>query len=254
MDRMIYTAMNGAMRIAEHHAVLSNNMANASTPGFREQIALYRSVPVNDGVSLPTRVATVAATPGSKFQMGPIQMTDRSLDVAISGNDGWFVVQTPQGEAYTRAGGFYVGLNGLLQTERAEPVLSVQNVPIEVPEMAEITIASDGTITALGAGDPPNNLLNLGQLKLVNPPLATLVRGDDGLFRRESVNGQPLLPLPNDPGLRVMAGALEGSNANPVAAMVGVIENARLYEMEMQVIAASKKNADHANSILDITA
>lgn len=53
MDRIIYTAMNGAARIAEHQTVLGNNMANVNTPGFREQIALYRSVPMADGTSLP---------------------------------------------------------------------------------------------------------------------------------------------------------------------------------------------------------
>ena len=76
MDRIIYTAMNGAARITEHQAALSNNMANVNTAGFREQIALYRSVPVTDGVSLPTRVSTVASTPGNSFQMGTMQTTD----------------------------------------------------------------------------------------------------------------------------------------------------------------------------------
>ncbi|WZB77065.1 flagellar basal body protein [Achromobacter insuavis] len=67
--------MNGAARITEHQAALSNNMANVNTPGFREQIALYRSVPVNDGVSLPTRVSTVASTPRNNFEMGNMQTT-----------------------------------------------------------------------------------------------------------------------------------------------------------------------------------
>jgi flagellar basal-body rod protein FlgF len=249
---MIYTAMNGALRTAENQAVLSHNMANVNTPGFREQIAMYRSVPVTDSVSLPTRVATVATTPGSNFEVGAMQTTDRPLDVALAGNDGWFVVQTPQGEAFTRAGGFYVGLNGLLQTVRGEPVLSTQNVPIEVPEQAELTIASDGTITALGAGDAPNNLLNLGQLKLVNPPLATLLRGDDGLFRRAPINGQPAPPLPADPALRVTAGVLESSNTNAATTMVGIIQNARQYEMQMRVITDADKNAEHANTILSV--
>lgn len=248
MDRNIYIAMNGAMRIAEHQAVISNNMANVSTPGYREQVAMYRSVPVTDGVSLPTRVATVASTPGSNFKLGAIQPTNRPLDLAFASDDGWFVVQTPQGEAYTRAGGLYVGLNGLLQTVDGKPVLSTQNVPIEVPEQAELTIAADGTITALGAGDPPNNLLNLGQLKLVNPPAATLVRGDDGLFRRGP--DQPAAPLPADPALRVIAGMLESSNTNPAATMVGMIQNAHRFQMQMQVISHVDKNTERANTIL----
>lgn len=179
MDRIIYTAMNGAARIAEHQTVLGNNMANVNTPGFREQIALYRSVPMADGTSLPTRVSTVASTPGNNFEMGNMMTTGRELDVALAG-PGWFALQTPQGEAYTRAGALQVGVNGLLQTATGQPVLSDQNAVIEVPDQASLTIASDGTVTAIGAGDPPNNILNLGRLKMVNPPPQQLVHGDDG--------------------------------------------------------------------------
>ncbi|MBO9357342.1 flagellar hook-basal body complex protein [Bordetella petrii] len=251
MDRIIYTAMSGAARVAEHQAVLGNNMANVSTPGFREQLAMYRSVPVLDGTSLPTRVSTVTTTPGSNFEMGNMQATGRALDVALAG-PGWLAIQTPQGEAYTRAGDLQVGVNGLLQTAQGQPVLSDQNGLIDVPELATLTIASDGTITALGAGDPPNNILNLGRLKLVSPPDAALVRGDDGVFRLAQAGGQPAPRVPADPALRVMAGVLEGSNASPIKAMVGMIDSARRFEMQMQVISEADKNAERANGLLSM--
>ncbi|AOB27058.1 MULTISPECIES: flagellar basal body rod protein FlgF [Bordetella] len=250
MDRIIYTAMNGAARIAEHQTVLGNNMANVNTPGFREQIALYRSVPMADGTSLPTRVSTVASTPGNNFEMGNMMTTGRELDVALAG-PGWFALQTPQGEAYTRAGALQVGVNGLLQTATGQPVLSDQNAVIEVPDQASLTIASDGTVTAIGAGDPPNNILNLGRLKMVNPPPQQLVHGDDGVFRMpQQPNGQPAAPLPADPSQRLLSGVLEGSNASPMGAMVGMIQNARRFEMQMQVIREADKNAERANGIL----
>jgi flagellar basal-body rod protein FlgF len=249
MDRVIYTAMNGAARINEEQSVLTNNMANVNTPGFRAQIALYRSVPVNDGTSLPTRVSTVASTPRNDFQMGVMQTTGRNLDIAVSDN-GWIAVQTPQGEAYTRAGDMQVGVNGLLQTAQGMPVLSNQNAPIDVPPNATLTVTSDGTITAIGAGDPPNTVLNLGVVKLVSPPLASLVHGDDGVFRRVAANGQPAPPMPADPALRVTPGVLEGSNASASASMVGMIENSRRFEMQMQVIRDAQTNEDKANSIL----
>ncbi|HCW20231.1 MAG TPA: flagellar biosynthesis protein FlgF, partial [Achromobacter sp.] len=211
MDRIIYTAMNGAARITEHQAALANNMANVNTTGFREQIALYRSVPMTDGVSLPTRVSTVASTPGNSFQMGTMQTTGRDLDVALASESGWIAVQTPQGEAYTRGGSLQVGINGLLQTSLGQPVLSDQGGPIDVPDQATLTITSDGTITAIGAGDGPNNILNLGRIKLANPNNAQLVHGDDGVFRMAPVNGQPAPPVPADPSLRVLSGVLEGS-------------------------------------------
>lgn len=253
MDRIIYTAMNGAARITEHQAALSNNMANVNTPGFREQIALYRSVPVNDGVSLPTRVSTVASTPRNNFEMGNMQTTGRDLDVALVSSNGWIAVQTPQGEAYTRAGSLQVGVNGLLQTSLGQPVMSDQNGIIDVPDQAALTITSDGTITAIGAGDAPNNILNLGRIKLANPPEAQLVHGDDGVFRLAPVNGQPAPPVPADPSLRVLSGVLEGSNTNPMAAMVGMIENARRFEQQMQVVQQADRNAERANGILSVS-
>lgn len=253
MDRIIYTAMNGAARITEHQAALSNNMANVNTPGFREQIALYRSVPVNDGVSLPTRVSTVASTPRNNFEMGNMQTTGRDLDVALASSNGWIAVQTPQGEAYTRAGSLQVGVNGLLQTSLGQPVMSDQNGIIDVPDQAALTITSDGTITAIGAGDAPDNILNLGRIKLVNPPEAQLVHGDDGVFRLAPVNGQPAPPVPADPSLRVLSGVLEGSNTNPMAAMVGMIENARRFEQQMQVVQQADRNAERANGILSVS-
>lgn len=253
MDRIIYTAMNGAARITEHQAALSNNMANVNTPGFREQIALCRSVPVNDGVSLPTRVSTVASTPRNNFEMGNMQTTGRDLDVALASSNGWIAVQTPQGEAYTRAGSLQVGVNGLLQTSLGQPVMSDQNGIIDVPDQAALTITSDGTITAIGAGDAPNNILNLGRIKLVNPPEAQLVHGDDGVFRLAPVNGQPAPPVPADPSLRVLSGVLEGSNTNPMAAMVGMIENARRFEQQMQVVQQADRNAERANGILSVS-
>jgi flagellar basal-body rod protein FlgF len=209
---------------------------------------------VTDGVSLPTRVSTVASTPGNSFQMGTMQTTGRDLDVALSSERGWLAVQTPQGEAYTRAGSLQVGVNGLLQTSLGQPVLSDQGGPIDVPDQAALTITSDGTITAIGAGDAPNNILNLGRLKLVDPPKEQLVHGDDGVFRRAPVDGQPAPPVPADPSLRLLAGVLEGSNTNPMAAMVGMIANARRFEQQMQVIQQSDRNAERANGILSISA
>ena len=250
MDRIIYTAMNGAARITEHQAALSNNMANVNTTGFREQIAMYRSVPVTDGVSLPTRVSTVASTPRNNFEMGNMQTTGREMDVALASSNGWFAVQTPQGEAYTRGGSLQVGINGQLQTSLGQPIVSDQGGVIDVPDQAALTISPDGTITAIGAGDAPNNILNLGRIKMTSLPEAQLVHGDDGVFRLAPVNGQPAPPSQVDPSLRLLSGVLEGSNTNPMTAMVGMIENARRFEQQMQVLQQADRNAERANGIL----
>jgi len=255
MDRIVYTAMNGAVRTLEHQAALAHNMANVNTPGFREQLAIYRSVPITGDGSLPTRVTTVASTPGSNFAAGPLQTTGRELDVAVAGDDGWLAVRTPQGEAYTRAGNLHVGVDGRLQTAQGLPVLSTDGAPIEVPERAALTFAADGAITALGAGDRPNDVQMLGQLKLVDAGNTRLVRGDDGLFRTPpGPDGQAGAPLPASTGQRIVSGALEASNVSAAEAMVGLIDNARRFEMQMKVIQSADQNAQRANSILSANA
>src|SRR5690606_24660171 len=99
MDRLVYTAVNGANRVLDQQAVLTNNLANVGTAGFREQLINCRSVPVMAEQGLPPRVSTVATTPGSNRRPGIMTETGRALDVAITG-DGWFSVQTPNGEAF----------------------------------------------------------------------------------------------------------------------------------------------------------
>lgn len=244
MDRIIYTAAGGAARTLEQQAVISNNMANVSTTGFREQMAIYRSVPVVGQPGMPTRVSTVTSTPGSSFQQGTMAETGHSLDAAITG-DGWFSVQTAAGEAYTRAGEFAVNPQGLLVTQGGLPVLSAEGAPVEIPDRGTVTFSGDGQISALGAGDNPKDIQLLGQLKLVNPPAAQMERGDDGLFR--VAGGQAAQA---DPRVRMVSGFVEKSNVNAAEAMVGMIANARRFEMQMKVIQDASTNEERANSIL----
>ncbi len=228
----------------EQQAVISNNMANVGTTGFREQMAIYRSVPVVGQPGLPTRVSTVTATPTSNFGQGVMSETGHALDLAVTG-DGWFSVQTPQGEAYTRAGELAVNQDNLLVNQQGYPVLSNDGGPIEIPERGSVSFSGDGQISALGAGDNPGDIQQLGQLKLVNPPAASMQRGDDGLFRL--AGGEPAQA---DPQVRMISGFVEKSNVNPAEAMVGMIANARRFEMQMKIIQDASSNAERANSIL----
>src|SRR6185437_6673265 len=96
MDRLIYTTMSGAKHIMEQQATTSNNLANATTTGFRAQIDAFRSVPLTGGAGLATRSFVVDATVGNDFTPGVTQQTGRSLDVAVQGS-GWLAVQTDDG-------------------------------------------------------------------------------------------------------------------------------------------------------------
>ncbi len=244
MDRMIYTALSGAKQTLDQQAAVSNNLANTSTPGFRAQVNMFRAVPVV-GQASPTRAFTLASTPGADFKAGPLTYTERPLDVALQGN-GWLTVQAPDGtEAYTRAGSLQVSADGQLQTSTGLQVMG-DGGPIAVPPGALITIGSDGTITARGPGETSAGLAQVGKLRLVNPPPDSIARGDDGLFRLRP----GAQPLQVDANIRVISGAIEGSNVNPVEAMVDMIANARRFEMQMKMIQGADTNDQRANQLL----
>ena len=103
MDRLIYTAMTGAKHVFMQQAGTANNLANASTVGFKAQEHRFRAVPVL-GEGMPTRAFVVDASVSDVFEQGPLMFSGRNLDVAVNGK-GWIAVQLPDGsEAYTRAG------------------------------------------------------------------------------------------------------------------------------------------------------
>ena len=244
MDRMIYTALSGAKQILDQQAAVSNNLANASTTAFKAQVNMYRAVPVV-GQETQTRAFTLASTPGADMKAGPLNYTGRNLDVALQGN-GWLAVQMPDGsEAYTRAGSLQVSPDGQLQTSLGLPVLG-DGGPIGIPPGSTVSIGTDGSVTARGPGEAANGLAQVGKLRVVTPPPEGLARGDDGYFRlRPGVDA-----LQQDPNVRVIAGALEGSNVNPVEAMVDMIANARRFEMQMKMISSTDTNDQRANSLL----
>jgi len=244
MDRMIYVGMTGAKQAMEQQASVANNMANVSTPGFRAQINNYRAVPVV-GDETPTRAMVVATTPGADMRSGPMMATGRALDVAVRG-DGWLTVQMPDGsEAYTRVGNLQVGADGQLMTMDSRPIAGAAG-PLVVPPGSSLVVAGDGLVTALGAGDPAVGAAEVGRLKLVNPPAGDLVRGDDGLFRLQAGAAAPQA----DPTVRLLTGTLEGSNVNPVEAMVNMIANARRFEMQMKTLQTAESNDQQANKLL----
>ncbi|MDR3482743.1 MAG: flagellar basal-body rod protein FlgF [Burkholderiaceae bacterium] len=245
MDRLIYTAMTGAKHTLEQQATTSQNLANASTTGFRAQIDSFRAVPiVGDG--LPTRSFVVDATVGSNFTPGPMQQTGNSLDVAIQGN-GWLTLQTDDGsEAYTRNGALQVSVNGVLQTQSGVAVAGEAG-PITIPPNMSLTIGADGTISAIDKTTTPTSVTTLGKLKLVNPATQNLVRGDDGLFRTK--NGAP---VEADANVVVASGTLEGSNVNLVDSMVNMISLSRQFDLHMTMLKTAETMDNSAAQVMTL--
>jgi flagellar basal-body rod protein FlgF len=182
MDRLIYTAMSGAKQGLLLQAGVAQNLANATTVGYRAMENRFRAVPIL-GSGLATRAFAVDASVANVFQEGALTSTGRPLDVAVRGQ-GWIAVQGPDGrEAYTRAGNLKADANGVLQTSSGLDVLG-EGGPIALPPDNNIAIAADGTVSAiprLGAG-AINNVNVVGRIKLVNPP-----ESDSGTWGRRTV-------------------------------------------------------------------
>ncbi len=244
MDRIIYTSMTGANASAHRQAVLANNLANASTQGFRAEMSTFRAVPLQ-GEGATTRVFALEATSGHSDAAGPVTRTGRSLDAMVLGN-AWFGVQALDGtEAYTRAGSFGVSEAGQLTTATGLAVLSDGGAPIDVPQGAAVNLGADGTLSATVDGQPP---VQIGRLKLAAPtPEDRLQRSDDGLFRTAS--GEP---LPSDPNARMLGGALEGSNVNPVECMIGMIAASRQFEQQIKLLQSAEANDKSASQLLSL--
>lgn len=239
MDRLIYLSMSGAKATLQRQDVLAHNLANASTNGFRAEMAAFRAVPIRgDGAS--TRAFALESTIGHDMRGGPVQTTGRALDVAMKGN-AWLAVQGQDGtEAYTRAGALDVDAEGQLVTPTGRLVLG-DGGPINLPAGARVEIAGDGTVNAAIGNGP---LQAVGRLKLVTPD-APLQRGADGLFRAADGND-----LDADPGARLHAGALEGSNVSPVETMVAMIAASRQFEQQMKSLQTAEQREQAAARLL----
>jgi flagellar basal-body rod protein FlgF len=247
MDKMIYVAMNGASHAMYRQSLVSHNLANINTPGFRAELHNFRALEVF-GPGERTRAYAVAQTPGSDFSPGVLQSTGRDLDVAVI-TRGWIAVEGADGkEAYTRNGSLMISQAGLLQTRNGFNVLG-EGGPISIPNDTEVIIAKDGTVSTLPAGQAPTNVGNVGRIKLVNPPEEQLVRGEDGLFRMK--DGNPALP---DANVALTAGSLESSNVSAVESIVNLITQSRHFDLQIKLLQNADANERKADSVLSLTA
>jgi flagellar basal-body rod protein FlgF len=246
MDKMLYIAASGAKQDLLATAVRANNLANAQTNGFKAQLEQARAMPAY-GAGLPSRVFSMTESPTNNYESGPLITTGRSLDAAVQG-DGWFSVQTPQGEeAYTRNGSLSMTVDGALQDSKGN-LLMGENGPLFLPTpVSNITIGNDGRITARLQGAPANQIDEVGRLKLVNPPIDNMKRRQDGLFDLKAGG-----VAPQDIRVSVASGMLEGSNVNAVEEMVSMISLQRHYEMQVKLMKKADQMVTSSNTLLRI--
>jgi flagellar basal-body rod protein FlgF/flagellar basal-body rod protein FlgG len=222
MDSGFYAACTALMARSQTLDLVANNLANVSTPGYRAQhdsfsslLATAAGAPLS-GLNLAVNDYSVLGDSQLDLSQGTLERTGNELDLGIQGR-GWFSVQTPDGELFTRDGNFHVSPKGELVTSAGDKVLGSDNRPIPIVG-APVSVGPDGTISVNGA--------LAGQLKLVDFPVGTPL---------ESV-GKTYYSAPDKTAVpatqaSVQQGMLEGSNVNPVASSVELITVQRYAEL-----------------------
>jgi flagellar basal-body rod protein FlgF len=245
MDEMIYLAMTGAKQTEYAQTINTNNLANATTTGFRADLHSFSSTPIQ-GPGVDSRINAVVESYGTDFTHGALAATGRDLDIAID-TDGFIAVQSADGtEAYTRSGNLTIQSGGLLATASGQLVLG-NNGPVAIPDHEMLSIGSDGTISVQPVGQGPETLATVDRIKLVNPDTALLNKGTDGLFRLPE--GEIASAAAE---VRITSGALEQSNVNIAKTLVNMIELSRQYETQINIIKTSEENADAAAQMMKL--
>lgn len=246
MDKSLYVAMTGAKGILDAQAVNNFNLANASTTGFKADLAAFQAQAVT-GSGYASRVYATGSTTGWDQSQGALLTTGRPLDVAVQGQ-GFIAVQGADGqEAYTRNGDLHLTPEGLLVTSTGQAVLG-DNGPITLPPSSSIKIGDDGTITVLPFGAPAQSLATIGRIKLVNPSPDTLTRASGGLFQLAAGGTAPA-----DASVKLASGVLESSNVDLASAMVNMIDLSRNFDLQVKAMKSADDNAHASSQLLQAT-
>lgn len=215
MDTTSYLALSRQVALQRHLATIAQNLANANTTGYRAERTLFAQVLERAGEG--RRVAFVQdAALVRETAPGPVAATGNPLDLAIEG-PGYFAFATPEGPRYGRGGRLAVDASGQLVGPHGHPVLDEGGRPIVLAQGDhDLVVASDGSVSARSGP--------IGRIGLVAfADERSLERAGDGLYRSAEA------PQPATRG-RVIQGALEGSNVQPVLEMTAMIETVRAFE------------------------
>jgi flagellar basal-body rod protein FlgG len=247
MLRSLYTAATGMEAQSLRMDVISNNLANTSTTGFKKVRAEFEDLlsetvrgaaapdPRGGTPPAPLQVGLGVRTGSTSrsWTQGDMTATGNKLDVAIEGT-GFFRIQRPDGTlSYTRAGNFRVDATGRLVTQRGEIVEPGLTVPADA---LDLTIQPDGTVLARVAGrDAPQELGRLELATFPNPAGLEAVGGN--LFVQTVGSGEAQTVRPGEQGTGTLSqGYLEGANVKAVEEMIDMISTQRAYELNSKVI------------------
>ena len=233
MDSGLYAACTALVSRTQALDTIANNLANASTVGFRAERNVFSSVlasknsesgPLNNAIN---QFGILGGTTLDQSQ-GALQKTGNDLDLAIEG-PGYFVVQTANGPRYTRNGSFQVSSRGQLVTDSGDAVMGQGGVITMLP--GPVSISSDGTISSAGAVS--------GKLRVVEFPAGTQLSSTGGSYYSAPANSAKAAV-----GSDVRQGMLESSNVNPVSAMVELVTAQRQAEMMQRALSMFNSEID----------
>jgi flagellar basal-body rod protein FlgG len=261
MDAALWVAKTGLDAQQTEMAVISNNLANVNTDGFKKSRAVFQDLLYQNvqqvgaattqntqapsGIELGTGVNLVATE--KVYSQGDVNQTGNTFDVAVNGS-GFFQVLMPDGSmAYTRDGSFQLSNTGQLVTASGYPVQPA----ITIPQGAQsVTIGTDGTVQVQLAGQSAPSTVGTIQLaNFVNP--AGLQPNGDNLLLASAASGTAQTGTPGVSGLGTLQqGAVEASNVNVVEEMVDMIETQRAYEMNTKAIETNDQMLQYLDSNL----
>lgn len=234
---IILSRLSAQMRASD---LAAHNLANADTPGFRASRPVFAEVVTRQGrVAGPAGASQVDyvwdRASWRDITAGPITTTGNPFDVAISG-EGYFVVETPRGERYTRAGRFALGQDGRLVDQQGNPVLNANSQPIAIaPNDTRIEIQGDGTIRS------ENGVL--GRLRVVRFDREQALRAEGD--RHFDAGGEAPEEIARP---AVVQGAVEGSNVQSVLEMTRMMAELREFQMASQFL---EREGDRQQSAID---
>ncbi|NJD69419.1 MAG: flagellar hook-basal body protein [candidate division NC10 bacterium] len=238
----LYVAASGMMAQMAKMEVLSQNLANAGTPGFKGDLLVIeggRRGPLQPAVLVEGSPLTPQPVRAGRrvtdFSRGLIRQTENPLDLANNGS-GFFVVQTPRGVRYTRAGNFAVGADGALQALDGSRVQGKKG-EIRVPS-GRFVVDSNGRILVNGQ--------EIDRLRMIDPDPAALIREGGSLFTLKPSAEAP----PPAKGVEIRQGYLEGSNVDPVVAMTQLMVSLRASEAYQKALHALAQSLNQAASEL----
>ena len=261
MNQALWVAKTGLDAQQTRMTVVSNNLANVNTTGFKKGRAAFEDLLYQTakqpgaqtsqttqsptGMMLGTGTHVVATD--KNFTQGSLQQTGNPLDVAVNGR-GFFQVQLPDGTAaYTRDGSFQVSSQGQLVTSSGYTV----QPGITIPAAAQsVTIGTDGVVSVQLAGTPaPQQVGSLSLADFINP--AGLQARGENLYIETAASGAPQTGTPGVSGLGTVAqGSLESSNVNIVEEMVNMIETQRAYEINSKAVQTTDAMLQYVNNNL----